>query len=187
MRESVDEPMAQWPDEPLMPTEDGAYLTREQVGERLKETSDKIRRYCDVPGADEHFGAKRVHRGRVYPGSSLPKFREALMLTPKRFGEMLGKIASGEMVPVTPSPLVPTGRPVAITAQEFESVAQRLIGPISQLALSIPAPEDSLLTAPEVREILRGSIPRSLHPVAKDPARWSRQQVNRYIRDLLRQ
>lgn len=48
----------------------------------------------------------------------------------------------------------------------------------------LPPPDDELLLADEVRQILRGSIPKALRPVLKNPHRWKKSDVRRYLQLL---
>lgn len=153
----------------------------------------KIRPYCTLPGADAHFGAVPGRKGPEYPESASAKFREAMMMGPRNFADYLANVASGAVVPHGGSDLSPALDPNAeraiqvLTQRLSESVSESLSHSLSQIAREYaPVPADELLTREEVKTILRGSIPKTLPPVAKDPMRWSRRQVHRHIESLVR-
>lgn len=170
------------------------HLTREQIAEQLNVTPARLRPYCDAPGADAHFKAEKVRGRRVYPELSVALFSHALRVTPKRF---LATIEPGEVhqdISVTDAPNPPAETKVtdsvitvidSLTGNNKEAlnVMSHIIGEAVSDAIinTIGHADDELLNAEKVRVKLAGPIPKTLKPIAFNPARWSRHQVNAYI------
>lgn len=118
---------------------------------------------------------------RLRPAAIAQSLAESVDLDQVLLGEALvGDLQfTGERSPAT-GELTRALTPSAIQAVEtiVESVVARVVD------RALPPPDDRLILAPEVRDLLAGPIPKALPPKLKSPARWRRSDVLRWIQGL---
>lgn len=169
------------------------HMDMKQLAAALGESYGRIDMFLKPQITKEYFGGVK-HKGKmVYPPSCLPAFREALILTPGALEKQVAKLRENGGTAVAFSVANPASQEKGIAViQDYsntltpEIIRESIVGAFQKaVERYVPVLDDRLLTRKEVREKLGGTIPKHLKPIVLSPARWSNNQVNRYIGGLL--